>query len=85
MQQKGIKNTTKVHSSWEFCATAYEPYELPSCLTINTFHRALSQIETRKSYVKMFFVDYSSAFNTIMSDIFNTKLDHLQIPSATCS
>lgn len=50
-----------------------------------TLHRALRHLENKKSYVRMFFVDCSSAFSTINPDILNTKLDHIHIPLATCS
>lgn len=50
-----------------------------------TLHRVLSHLENRKIYVRKLFVDYSLPFNTITSDFLTTKLDHLEIPPATCS
>ncbi|XP_028311351.1 uncharacterized protein LOC114468574 [Gouania willdenowi] len=50
-----------------------------------TLHTALSHLENKKSYVRMLFVDYSSAFNTIIPDILITKLLKLQIPLPTCN
>ena len=50
-----------------------------------TLHTALSHLENKKSYVRMLYVDYSSAFITIIPDIFITKLLELQIPLPTCN
>ena len=50
-----------------------------------TLHTALSHLENKKSYVRMLFVDYSSAFNTIILDILITKLLEIQIPLPTCN
>ncbi|XP_028299247.1 thymidylate kinase isoform X1 [Gouania willdenowi] len=50
-----------------------------------TLHTALSHLENKKSYVRMLFVDYSSAFNTIIPDILITKLLKLHIPLPTCN
>lgn len=41
-------------------------------------HRALSHLENRKRYMRMLFVDYSSAFSIIIPNILTTKLEHLQ-------
>ena len=40
----------------------------------------LSHLEQGQSYVWMLFVDYSSAFNTIIPDILITKLVTLGLP-----
>ncbi len=48
-------------------------------------HNALSHLEHRESYVRMLFIDYSSAFNTIISDILFSKLTDLGFPSLTCT
>lgn len=50
-----------------------------------TLHTALSHLEQRNSYVRMLFVDYSSAFNTIIPDILTNKLLTLGLPPSTCS
>ena len=49
-----------------------------------TFHTELNRLENKKSYKRILFVDYSSAFNTIIQDILITKLLELQIPLPTC-
>uniref|UniRef100_A0A8C5G818 Reverse transcriptase domain-containing protein n=2 Tax=Gouania willdenowi TaxID=441366 RepID=A0A8C5G818_GOUWI len=48
-------------------------------------HSALSHLEHQQSYVRMLFVDYSSAFNTIIPDILITKLNTLGLPPLTCA
>uniref|UniRef100_A0A669B499 Reverse transcriptase domain-containing protein n=1 Tax=Oreochromis niloticus TaxID=8128 RepID=A0A669B499_ORENI len=48
-------------------------------------HAVLSHLEQRQSYVRMLFVDYSSAFNTIILDILINKLVTLGLPPLTCA
>lgn len=48
-------------------------------------HAALTHLEQKGTYVRMLFVDYSSAFNTIIPDILITKLTYLGLPPLTCS
>ncbi|CAI5682340.1 unnamed protein product [Oreochromis niloticus] len=48
-------------------------------------HAVLSHLEQRQSYVPMLFVDYSSAFNTIIPDILINKLVTLGLPPLTCA
>jgi len=50
-----------------------------------TLHTALSHLEQRNSYVRMLFVDYSSAFNTIIPDVLINKLLTLGLSSSICS
>jgi hypothetical protein len=39
-----------------------------------TLHTALTHLDKRIAYVRMLFIDYSSAFNTIVSSKLATKL-----------
>ena len=48
-------------------------------------HSALNHLEVRGSYVRMLFIDFSSAFNTIIPDILIPKLTNLGLPPSTCS
>lgn len=48
-------------------------------------HTALSHLEHRGSYVRMLFMDFSSAFNTIIPDILVGKLSELDLPLPTCT
>ena len=47
-------------------------------------HAALSHLEQQGSYVRMLFVDYSSAFNTILPHKLVIKLGDLGLPYTTC-
>ncbi|KAM7373781.1 hypothetical protein PAMA_022061 [Pampus argenteus] len=47
-------------------------------------HAALSHLEGQGNYVRMLFVDYSSAFNTILPHRLVTKLRDLGLPHTTC-
>ena len=51
-----------------------------------TLHTALSHLEHRESYVRMLFIDYSSAFNTIIPDILVSKMsgDSPHSPAPGC-
>lgn len=48
-------------------------------------HTALEHLEHRGTYVRMLFIDYSSAFNTIIPDILIRKLLHLGLPTHLCT
>uniref|UniRef100_A0A3P9DSM1 Reverse transcriptase domain-containing protein n=1 Tax=Maylandia zebra TaxID=106582 RepID=A0A3P9DSM1_9CICH len=50
-----------------------------------TLHTALSHLEKRDMYVRMLFVDYSSAFNTIVPSKLDRKLQDLGLSSSLCS
>ncbi|KAL0161541.1 hypothetical protein M9458_045266 [Cirrhinus mrigala] len=54
--------------------------------TINlTLHTALTHLEKRDTYVRMLFIDYSSAFNTIVPLRLDMKLQELGLSSSLCS
>ncbi len=50
-----------------------------------TLHTALSHLENKNTYVRMLFVDYSSAFNTIVPATLVTKLQTLELNRSLCS
>ena len=50
-----------------------------------TLHTALSHLDKRNTYVRMLFIDYSSAFNTIVSSKLITKLRTLGLNTSLCS
>ncbi len=50
-----------------------------------TLHTALSHLENKKTYVRMLFVDYSSAFNTIVPATLVAKLQTLGLNRSLCS
>ncbi|KAL4006225.1 NACHT, LRR and PYD domains-containing protein 12 [Sarotherodon galilaeus] len=47
-------------------------------------HTALSNLEHRGSYVRMLFLDFSSAFNHIIPEILVQKLSHLGLSTPIC-
>lgn len=49
-----------------------------------TFHYILQHLEFAKSYLRVLFVNFSSAFNTIIPDILMTKLKQLAVPDHIC-
>ncbi len=50
-----------------------------------TLHTALSHLENKNTYVRMMFVDYSSAFNTIVPATLVTKFKTLGLNRSLCS
>lgn len=48
-------------------------------------HSALSHLDNRDTYVRMLFIDYSSAFNTIVPSKLITKLGNLGIDPSLCN
>ncbi len=50
-----------------------------------TLHHALSHLENKNTYVRMLFVDYSSAFNTIVPATLVAKLQTLGLNRSLCS
>ncbi|KAI4905268.1 hypothetical protein NFI96_004841 [Prochilodus magdalenae] len=50
-----------------------------------TLHTALSHLDKKNTYVRMLFVDYSSAFNTIVPSRFDITLRDLGLNSSLCS
>ncbi len=50
-----------------------------------TLHTALSHLENKNAYVRMLFVDYSSAFNTIVSATLVAKLQNLGLNRSLCT
>ncbi|KAK3540975.1 hypothetical protein QTP86_007696 [Hemibagrus guttatus] len=64
---------------------AYCPNHSTEDAITHLHHTALSQLDSRKgNYVKMLFVDYSSAVNTIIPSILTTKLDILGLSPSLC-
>jgi hypothetical protein len=50
-----------------------------------TLHTALSHLNKRNTYVRMLFIDYSSAFNTIVPSKLIIKLKVLGLNRALCN
>ncbi|TKS65504.1 RNA-directed DNA polymerase from mobile element jockey [Collichthys lucidus] len=69
------------HDSNQF---AYRANRSTGDAVATALHAALSHLEQQGSYVRMLFVDYSSAFNTILPHKLAVKLKDLGLPEATC-
>ncbi|TKS64906.1 N-lysine methyltransferase KMT5A [Collichthys lucidus] len=69
------------HDSNQF---AYRANRSTGDAVATALHAALSHLEQQGSYVRMLFVDYSSAFNTILPHKLVVKLRDLGLPEATC-
>ncbi|CDQ63151.1 unnamed protein product [Oncorhynchus mykiss] len=50
-----------------------------------TLHTALTHLDKRNTYVRMLFIDYSSAFNTIVPSKLVIKLETLGLDPALCN
>ncbi|CDQ59754.1 unnamed protein product [Oncorhynchus mykiss] len=50
-----------------------------------TLHTALTHLDKRNTYVRMLFIDYSSAFNTIVPSKLVIKVDTLGLDPALCN
>ncbi|KAK3572653.1 hypothetical protein QTP86_001631 [Hemibagrus guttatus] len=62
---------------------------LPNCSTddaiTTTLHLALTHLDDKDSYVQMLFIDFSSAFNTIIPQYLTEKLSLLGINTSLCN
>lgn len=47
-------------------------------------HGALSHLEYPDNYVRMLFIDYSLAFNTVIPDLLVAKMLKLKLPGSFC-
>jgi hypothetical protein len=52
---------------------------------IISIHTALSHLDKNNTYVRMLFIDYSSAFSTIVPSRLNTKLRTLGLNTPLCN
>ncbi|KAF7646087.1 hypothetical protein LDENG_00193810, partial [Lucifuga dentata] len=62
----------------------YRPNRSTEDAITTALHLALSHLEHQGSYVRTLFVDFSSAFNTIIPSRLVTKLLDLGLPHSTC-
>ena len=64
---------------------AYRPNRSTDDAIAITMHTALSHLDKRNTYVRMLFIDYSSAFNTIVPSRLIIKLETLGLDPALCN
>ncbi|KAI3367377.1 hypothetical protein L3Q82_026182 [Scortum barcoo] len=76
--------TSSIPDSLDPLQFAYRPNRSTEDAITLTLHTALSHLDQRDTYVRMLFIDYSSAFNTIVPSKLVTKLRDLGLNSALC-
>ncbi|KAI3363903.1 hypothetical protein L3Q82_001500 [Scortum barcoo] len=76
--------TSSIPDSLDPLQFAYRPNRSTEDAISLTLHTALSHLDQRDTYVRMLFIDYSSAFNTIVPSKLVTKLRDLGLNSALC-
>ncbi len=52
--------------------------------TVNILHYILQHVDKPRNYARILFVDFSSAFNTILPDLLSDKLTQLSVPTSIC-
>ncbi len=53
-------------------------------IPIGRLHCILQHLDKPGNYARILFVDFSSAFNTIMPDLLSDKLTQLSVPTSIC-
>ena len=64
---------------------AYRPNRSTDDAVSIALHTSLSHLDKRNTYVRMLFIDYSSAFNTIVPSKLINKLRTLGLNSSLCN
>jgi hypothetical protein len=64
---------------------AFRPNRSADDAISNALHTALSHLDKRNNFLRMMFIDYSSAFNTIVSTKLVTKLRTLRLNTSLCN
>jgi hypothetical protein len=64
---------------------AYRPNRSTDDAISFAVHTALSHLDKRKTYVRMLFIDYSSAFNTMVPSKLINKLRTLGLNTSLCN
>jgi hypothetical protein len=64
---------------------AYRPIRSTDDVVSSALHTALSHLDKRNTYVKMLFIDYSSAVNTIVPPKLINKLRTLGLNTSLCN
>ncbi len=64
---------------------AYRPNRSTDDVISSTLHLALTHLENKDSYVRMLFIDFSSAFNTIIPQQLINKLNLLGLNTSLCN
>ncbi|KAK3531741.1 hypothetical protein QTP70_027281 [Hemibagrus guttatus] len=64
---------------------AYRPNRSTDDAITTTLHLSLTHLDNKDTYVRMLFIDFSSAFNTIIPQHLNEKLSLLGINTSLCN
>uniref|UniRef100_A0A8C6LAW8 Reverse transcriptase domain-containing protein n=1 Tax=Nothobranchius furzeri TaxID=105023 RepID=A0A8C6LAW8_NOTFU len=80
--QKHIKDF--LPPSMDPCQFLYKANKSTEDAISNALHSSLQHLENPGTSVRMLFIDFSSAFNTIIPNIFVAKLINLNLPPTTC-
>ncbi|KAL0152069.1 hypothetical protein M9458_052623, partial [Cirrhinus mrigala] len=64
---------------------AYHPNRSTDDAISSTLHLALTHLENKDSYIRMLFIDFSSAFNTIIPQQLINKLNLLGLNTSLCN
>ncbi|KAK3506912.1 hypothetical protein QTP70_031181 [Hemibagrus guttatus] len=64
---------------------AYHPYRSTDNAITTTLHLALTHLDNKDSHVRMFFIDFNSAFNTIIPQHLTEKLNLLGLNTSLCN
>ncbi|KAK3540458.1 hypothetical protein QTP70_031011 [Hemibagrus guttatus] len=64
---------------------AYHPNRSTDDAISTTLHLSLTHMENKDTYVRMLFIDFSSAFNTIIPQHLTEKLSLLGINTSLCN
>ena len=80
-----FKQTTIVPDTLDPLQFAYRPNRSTDDTITVTVHTALSHLEKGNTYVRMLFIDYSSAFNTIVPAKLIPKLRIFGLNTSLCN
>ncbi len=76
---------TSLPNSFDPLQFAYRPNRSTDDAISSTLHLALTHLENKDSYVRMLFIDFSSAFNTIIPQQLINKLSLLGLNNSLCN
>ncbi len=76
---------TSLHNTLDPLQFAYRPNRSTDDAISSTLHLALTHLENKDSYVRMLFIDFSSAFNTIIPQQLINKLNLLGLNNSLCN
>ena len=80
-----MANNTIIPETIDPLQFAYHPNRSTDDAISIALHTACSHLDKRNTYVRMLFIDYSSAFNTIVPSQLITKLRILGLNTSLCN